>query len=181
MTKKHRERRCGRETGVTLLETMVTITIAVVLLSLGIPGLSDFVRNTRRDSRVVDVVVTLNLARSEAVKRNHHVTVCPSLDGLNCSGNFRWESGWIVFGDPNNNGTVDGTETVLHRYEALGGEATLRTGHNRTRVTYQGTGFSIGFNTTLRFCDSRGTDYARSVIVSNAGRARVASSVDVCP
>lgn len=181
MTKIHREGRRGRETGTTLLEAMVTMTIAAVLLSLAIPGLIDFTRNARRDGRVSDIVVALSIARSEAIKRNHHVTVCPSLDGLTCAGNNRWEGGWIVYADPNNNGTVDDTETILRRYEAAGGEGTLRSGLTRKRVTYQGNGLSVAFNTKLRVCDTRGTAYARSVVVSNTGRARVASTAETCP
>jgi type IV fimbrial biogenesis protein FimT len=181
MTTRHRERRPGRTVGVTLLETMATIAIAATLLSLGIPGLIDFTRNASRDSRVVEIVAALNYARSEAIKRNHQITLCPSSDGQACTGTNRWEAGWIVFTDPNNNGTVDGSETILRRHETAGRDGTLRSGLNRPRLTYQSSGFSNGFNTTLRVCDPRGKDHARSVVLSNTGRARVKSKADACP
>lgn len=165
--------------GVTLLEAMVTMTIAAILLALGIPGLIDFTRNARRDSQVSDIVVALNYARSEAIRRNHNITVCPSANGLDCNDTRQWETGWIVFTDPNSNGVIDDSDSILRVREGTEGDTTLRGA--RTRLTYQSTGFSAGFNDTLRVCDLRGTDFSRSVIISSTGRVRVKSKADTCP
>lgn len=168
-----------RATGATLLEAMITLVIVAILMSLGIPGMIDFVRNARRDSQVSDLVVALNYARSEAIKRGHQVTLCPSLDGHNCNGDMLWETGWIVFADPNTNGIVDNGELVMRAREATSSGGTVRSG--KRRLTYQRDGFSTGFNDTLRVCDQRGTAEARSVIVSMQGRVRVASQASACP
>ena len=165
--------------GATLLEAMVTMTIAAILLTLGIPGLIDFTRNARRDSQVSDIVVALNYARSEAIRRNHNITVCPSENGLDCNNTKRWENGWLIFTDPNSNGAVDDSDTILRVGEGIKADTTLRSA--RTRLTYQSTGFSAGFNDTLRVCDPRGTDFARSVIISNTGRVRVKNKASICP
>lgn len=176
----HRGRHDGQgETGATLLETMVTVTIAALLLALGVPGFIDFTRDVRRDGQVGDIVVALNYARSEAIRRGLHVTACPSADAGQCNGDTRWETGWIVFVDANSNGAVDGGEAVLRSRQAAPDGLTLRGA--KQRLTYQSNGFSPGYNDTLRVCDPRGTNSSRRVIISNAGRVRVKNTAAVCP
>lgn len=169
----------SREGGVTLVETMVTVAIAAVLLALAVPGLIDFMRDVRLDSRVADMVGALSFTRSEAIKRGHPVTLCPSSDGASCRTDKIWEAGWIVFSDPNANGDVDTGEQILRMQGAPDGNGTLRGG--RKKVTYKSSGFSPNNNDTLRFCDPRGTEKARRVIINNQGRARVTKQTDTCP
>ncbi len=49
----------------------------------------------------------LELAWSSAVKQGIDVTVCastnPTASSPQCSGKPNWETGWIVFTDPNDN------------------------------------------------------------------------------
>lgn len=167
------------QAGVTVLETMVSLSIAVVLAVIGVPGLVDTIRDARRDTHVGDIVVSLNYARSEAIKRATWVTVCPSQDGEICSGISQWEDGWIVFVDANGNGVVDAADQTLRRRERLHGGTSLHGA--RKRVTYRSDGFSRGYTDTLRICDERGTDHARSIIVSNTGRVRVKHKSAACP
>jgi len=44
--------------------------------------------------------------RSEAIKEGRYVSVCASSDGQSCSASTAWQSGWIVFPNPNNNPAV---------------------------------------------------------------------------
>ncbi len=165
--------------GVTLVETMATVTIAAILAATAIPGMTDLIRDTRRNASVSDIVTALNVARSESVRRGTSVTVCPSATGLACNGDTRWESGWIVFSDRNGNEIVDGAEAVLKSWPARSDVSSLRGA--RRKVVYRGDGFSAGYTDTLKICDERGTDHARSVIISNTGRVRVKSQADACP
>lgn len=165
--------------GLTLVETMVTVSIVAILAATAIPGMADLIRDTRRNASVSDIVTALNLARSESVRRGAAVTVCPSTNGVDCTGDVFWEKGWIVFADRNGNETVDGAETVLKRWPARNDIATLRGA--RKKVVYRSDGFSAGYTDTLKVCDARGADYARSVIVSNTGRVRVKDKADACP
>ena len=157
---------------------MVTLAIAAILLTLGVPGMTEFVRDVRRDARVSDLVVALNYCRSEAIKLGHEVTLCPSADGATCVGKAEWEHGWIVFADVNSNGVVNGGETILRVWGAIFDDGTIRGG--KKRITYQSTGFSLGYNDTLRICDVRGVEKAKSVIVSMQGRARVVAGASQC-
>jgi type IV fimbrial biogenesis protein FimT len=48
----------------------------------------------------------MRYARTEAIKEGQQVTVCASADGATCSRSNIWQTGWIVFADPNGNQTV---------------------------------------------------------------------------
>ncbi len=85
--------------GFTLLELMVTVAIAAIVLTLGVPSFRDLVQNNRAATQVNALVTALSLARSEAVRRGQHVSICPSTDQETCTGGDDWDDGWIVFVD----------------------------------------------------------------------------------
>lgn len=157
--------------GFSLIELLVTLSIAAILLMVAVPNFITFVQNNRLATQANDFVTMLNYARSEAVKRNQRITVCSSTTGSSCANSTTWETGLLVFADTNGDGVVDGGEDVLQVRQGMEGSNILRAG-TRTRVTYQATGFSPGFNDTFRLCDSRGTASARAIVVSNQGRVR---------
>lgn len=82
--------------GFTLYELMVTIGIAALVLSFGVPGFQSFVQNNRSATHTNDLVMSLNLGRSEATRRGVIVELCASSDGTSCSGSNDWSTGWIV-------------------------------------------------------------------------------------
>lgn len=168
-----------RERGVTLLETMVAVLIAAILATLAVPGMLELIRDARQSGYVMDMVSHLNHARSEAIRRGSKITVCPSLDGVACLGAGQWHAGWITFVDANGNGEVDVPETILYVHGKLdAGSSLLGT---RSHITYQSSGFSVGYNDTLRLCDARGSTKARRVIISMQGRVRQAMGASSCP
>jgi type IV fimbrial biogenesis protein FimT len=154
-----------------LIELLVTLSIAGILLTIAVPSFIDFIRNSRMASQANDLVLALTLAKSEAVKRGTLVTVCSRSSDTACAGSTTWDAGWLVFVDGGVAGTVDGTDVVLQVGSPLTGGNTLRSS-NLQRVSFQSTGFSLGFIGTLVFCDARGAIEARGVTVSLQGRVR---------
>ena len=99
----------AKASGLTLVELLVTIVVLSVLLALGIPGLQDFVRNNRVTGQANDLVLSVQLARSEAVKRGTRGVICAKKadqDTCTDSGNDNWSTGWIVYTDVDQDGTL---------------------------------------------------------------------------
>ncbi len=108
------QRAWRRPAGFTLIELMIGITVAAILLGIGIPSFQDTIRRNRVTTQTNVVISALAVARSEAVKRGTPVTLCPALgrsgdDQNKCSGDDKWAAnGWIVFSDVRGTlGTVD--------------------------------------------------------------------------
>ena len=166
-------------TGFTILELMITLAVAAILLSLAAPSFTSIIKNNRLITEINSLSASLNLARSEAIKRSLTVTVCKSDDQdstPSCSGN--WHDGWIVFEDINDTGTFESGDTLIRVRPALTAGTTL-VFPGKNRVTYKADGFSVGFNSTFKLCDDRGTSSAKGLVVSNTGRVRTATSSEL--
>jgi prepilin-type N-terminal cleavage/methylation domain-containing protein len=66
------------QSGFTLLELMLVVTIAGLLLAFGVPAMGNFFRNARITGAANDVMGALHFTRSEAIKRRVPVTLCTS-------------------------------------------------------------------------------------------------------
>ncbi len=161
--------------GFTLIELMITLAVAAILLTVGVPSFSEIIKNNRLTTEINELVTALNLGRTEAIKRGVSVTICKSNTGTSCAGN--WGNGWIVFVDDNNDGTVDTGETILRVHDDLASGDTLA--FPRNRISYSAQGFAVGFTGTFVLCDGRGASKGKGLIISNTGRIRTASSAEV--
>src|SRR3569833_4532748 len=99
--------------GFTLVELLVTISIATILVTLAVPSFSDFVKNNRMITQPTDFVTAMNVARSEAIRRGTRITLCKSSDGAGCVSGRNWEQGWIVFVDDDGDGAVNNVAFVV--------------------------------------------------------------------
>ena len=161
-----------RQTGFTLIELMITLIVAAILLTIGIPSFSDFIKNNRLVSYANEFVAGAHLARSEAIKRNGVVSLCPSLDGTSCAAaGTGWGDGWIVFVNVDHDSPAarDPGEELLYAYPDWPAGSILA---NRTTLSFRAFGQS-SVTATFTFCDARGGGNARAVIISQTGRPRV--------
>jgi type IV fimbrial biogenesis protein FimT len=185
--------------GFSLMELMVVLALAAVMLSLGVPSFNDFRRNSRITGVANDFLGTIQSARSEAIKRQLPVAVCPSDDpdtaGATCtSGVFR---GWIAFVDENNDclrDAADPDEVVLRtglRIDTDSPSRQVTPVSNGVCASFAANGFLqtiAGRATASRtlFCDSRGNtaqggtnlSAARGLDVSRTGRARINRDIE---
>lgn len=82
--------------GFTLIEMMIVIVIVAAVILLVPPGMAQLSLSTNLKSYSHEMLSSVYLARSEAIKRNTPVTLCVSTDGATCAGAGDWEQGWIV-------------------------------------------------------------------------------------
>lgn len=172
-----------KQRGFTLIELMITLTIAVILISTTAPSLMSSYQNNKMVSLHNDLLSDLALARSTAVTRGNSATLCASnTSGSQCVNNStNWSHGWLVFNDIDNDGVVDITETVL---TAKGKPNQIDVITSADRISFGSDGTALGFSGEFAFCDSRGESAKRGLIVSNSGRSRVAEATDIavtCP
>lgn len=130
----HKEISIDNQPGFSLIELMVTLAIASILMMVAIPSFNESVKSSRLSTSINGLAASLNLARSESIKRNLPVTVRKS--------GAEWESGWNIFTD--NTGTAgvkDGTDVLIRSYDGVPGGYTLRATYTNF-VTYQASGIS---------------------------------------
>ncbi|NOZ52570.1 MAG: prepilin-type N-terminal cleavage/methylation domain-containing protein [Gammaproteobacteria bacterium] len=179
-----------KQHGFTLIELIVTLSIAAIITTASVPSFQNFIQNNRMSTAVHNFVTTLNLARSEAVKRGERVTVCKSTDLVNCTNANGWEQGWIVFVDSNGNGTRQAPgEILLRAQNPLPGNITIDGQTDVANIiSYAGSGFAqqiggVAINSnqsTLILCDSRAWgDFARAITISTTGSIRSLSATDI--
>ncbi len=157
--------------GFTLLEMLTTVAVLAVLAALGGPALHGLVLDARRTAGVNAFVGSVQIARSEAIKRNAPVTLCKTTDHQQCAGSGAdWSAGWLVFvpGNPLQPTTLDDPQRILvARQSKFDG----RISANREAFVFH-SGGSRSTNGTVMFCDARGPASARAIIISTTGRPR---------
>ncbi|MCQ4322063.1 GspH/FimT family pseudopilin [Stutzerimonas stutzeri] len=82
--------------GFTLIEWMVTISVLAILLSIVVSSFTNLLLANRVQTAKTDVLVALQFARSEAVKRGEKVHICQSANGNACGSATEWAKGWLV-------------------------------------------------------------------------------------
>jgi type IV fimbrial biogenesis protein FimT len=172
--------------GFTLFELFVTLAVAGILVAVATPSLTVFVQNNRETSEGNSLVMSLDYARSEAIKEDATIQICASSDGQTCNvaaGAGAWASGWIVT-------TTTAAPTVLQVMSQLGANNTLSASFdsgagpaNISQVTFQPDGFvqaAAGSNvyniTYFTLCDERGATFARDVEISPIGSVQSSST-----
>lgn len=171
----------GQYAGFTLIELMVTLLLASIVLSYGVPSFRSMMLNSRQSTTMNNFLTSMMLARTEAVKRHQNITLCASSDNASCSNSGGWEQGWIVFSDQNSNAVFDAGEVLIRAYSGITNGATLRgTAGIRTSLSYQLNGFIVpGNNGMIVYCDARVQNFAnnasnsRVLVISPTGQARV--------
>lgn len=76
--------------GFTLVELMVTLSVIAILAVVAVPSMGWMANASRLSGSADDMVTLLQMARSEAVRRNAQVQVCASSNGTSCSGATTW-------------------------------------------------------------------------------------------
>jgi type IV fimbrial biogenesis protein FimT len=113
--------------GFTLIELMVTLSVAAVLAALAAPSFQGMIASGRINSGTNDLMGTLAVARSEAIRRNTRITVCKSANQSACTTSGTWDQGWIVFVDTTRatNASVDTGETILSVAQKVAGNTVI--------------------------------------------------------
>lgn len=105
-----------RAKGFTLVELMTVIAVIAILTAMAFPSFLSSLRSNRVSTATNEVMASLALARSEAIRSARGGGVCTSADGNSCGGS--WNDGWLVWTDNNGNGALDEGEPVIRYVQA---------------------------------------------------------------
>lgn len=156
--------------GFSLIELMVTIAIVSILLTLGVPSFSAVLRNITLTTQANNFVAAINLARSEAIRRNTAVTLSATASNIT---QHHWESSWQIWVDSNGNGTLDNGE-LLRLFPDMGSGTLVS---NTSLLRFSGNGFLDGRQqVTLVFSlqpPDCAAEPARDIMITPAGRPSV--------
>jgi type IV fimbrial biogenesis protein FimT len=75
---------------------MVTIAVLAITLALAAPSFGALINSNRLVGQANELVASVHLARSEAIRRNARVAVCGSTDGSACSTSATEWTYWLV-------------------------------------------------------------------------------------
>jgi type IV fimbrial biogenesis protein FimT len=103
----------------TLLEAMVVMAVLGIFLSLVAPAMTGMRARHQLQSQAEAFLGSLVLARSEALRRQQRVTLCARGAADGCDPIGRWDQGWLLFVDANNNGLREAGEVLVQAREAV--------------------------------------------------------------
>ncbi len=168
----------SRQQGLTLIELMVTLAVAIVLVAVGMPLFTGVAANNRATTQSNSLLAAVRLARSEALRRSTDVSLCPTANPTaaspTCTGNTNdWNGGWTVY-------YVDSaTATTEHIriQQALDGNPTI-TSDTSPVIRFDSTGAAalpvanLPWSVSLSFAETTGVQ-SRCISVNNAGQIRM--------
>ncbi len=150
---------------------MIAMAIVAILLSTGVPAIKNYTWNLRLHTALDSLQTDLNLARAHAISHNTAMVVCPADHADDCSGTPRWQEGWIVFTDLNQDHHRQSGEAVVKHGGAVE-FVDISSSRSRSYLRFYPNGSAPGSNVSILFCDKRGARYGAKIVVSNSGRIR---------
>lgn len=155
--------------GFTLIELIVTVSIASVLAVVAVPSFTQFIDESRDRAVVHKLIKSLVAARSEAVVRAAPVSLS-AIDG-------NWANGWLSWVDTDGNGSYDDGEaiqksTVVSDGAAItgdrGGTAVNTIAFSRDGFLNDAAAIVISYRTSPEYCSRD-----RNISVSLTGQVSV--------
>ena len=177
--------------GFTLMELMVTLSLAAILMSIAVPSYRTFSQNSRITSQVNNLVTAINMARGEAAKRGTRVALCrsasPGASSPACGGTaYTWSTGWLVYavGDSRSTPLYDSSiDSLIATGLSKDGVAIKTSGAANQNLEFMPDGTTNENSVTayFAFCDSRGVDRGKLVTVLPTGRPSTTAATDCTP
>ena len=158
--------------GFSLYELLMTLMLAALLLSIGLPSFSSLLARSQQAVEINALFHAFHLARKQSIMRRKVVSLCPSRDGESCLAGTDWSQGWIMFENTDRDSPprVDPGEIIVRAHDVAD---SVRIIANRQAFTLRAT-HKRATNGTFVICDTRNRTAAKGLIISYTGRPRVA-------
>ncbi|MGI1946590.1 GspH/FimT family pseudopilin [Shewanella glacialipiscicola] len=147
----------------TLVELMVTIAIAAILLTIGVPSLISMYEGFRANSNIEKIHDIMAFARNQAINYGATVNVCPFASVSSCGTN--WNNGIRVYiGATNNLRSIDSFNT---NDNVKGPAKIVANNKNGEHITFSPDGLSSGG--AFIYCPAGKASGSRSINISPSG------------
>lgn len=162
-----------RSNGFTLVELLMVIAIVAIVAAVATPSWNRLIVSNRIRAAVNDFVLSVQFARSEAVRQNRQITLCPSGGtgagtGTRCTGTD-YEQGWIVTTAPDASGTI--LQDTLQKQSL-----TMALPSSKRNITFLPSGQLIGSYTgvhiTVRDDPANDDSMTRHICINRTGRIK---------
>jgi type IV fimbrial biogenesis protein FimT len=132
--------------GFSMIELMITISVAAILLALAIPSFTSFLNANRVTSQANELLATFQMARLESIRRGATVVVCGSNNANAatpiCTAGSGW-TGWLSFVDVNRDNTfATANGDTLISVNALSGVAATGSSNVGAAVVFRPDGLA---------------------------------------
>ncbi|MFT6895683.1 MAG: type IV fimbrial biogenesis protein FimT [Paraglaciecola sp.] len=162
----------SKQTGVTLIELMVSVSIVGVLATSVAPSMQNILIKNSITAQMNELSAVAQYARSHAINQQIDTVLCPSSDFASCSNN--WQQGKMVFVDSNADGMRNDNEELLVAKSAVSEPSIVTGPANALRFLANGATNTPG---KILFCSGAGDNtQARALLISLQGRVK--TSVD---
>ncbi len=148
----------------TFIELLILVAIISLLLVITDANLFSLLEKQSTQSATQQFFADLQFARSEAIKRNLPVHICPSIDGQQCTA--KWQNTYIIF--LINDDAAHDNKDIL-RVNRFSNNLSV-THSNHPLITFRGDGSCL---TRITLWMQNGAS-AQKVVIYDSGRARIA-------
>lgn len=166
--------------GFTLVETMITIFLVSILISIGLPSFNSMLRNVATVTQANNFIAAVNYARSEAIRRNNTVIMSALTSNLPQN---HWELGWRIWIDSNGNNHFDDSELLMTDVNQ-GFEGSIEIISNISTIRFNSNGFlddrqqsGLLFSLQQVPCSR---DESRHIIITSVGRPSILADGSEC-
>jgi len=150
------------------VELMITLVVLGVLAAIALPSFQGVIRSNRVATTSNEVLASLALARSEAIKGVGAAGVCPSTDGATCATGTNWSGGWLVWRQDR---TATGVTQTAVRYSQ--GRPTMEITGPDGGVEFTVQGRLDGAAQTFQVAPDGATEPVRCISLNVTGQHRI--------
>lgn len=165
------------QTGITLVELLITLVIISLLLALSGPSYNSLVNASKRDAEVNDLLAFMVMARHESIMSGEIVTLCPLNTKKECGRD--WNGELHLFKDPEINRALSNDRQVIRTLPATSTGKRVVRSLSRSYFQYRPNGMILSDLGNITWCpENEDPKTAGHIIVSRGGRVRLATDLD---